>query len=517
MQPQPTPARLAPSASGVLVVDGYGVRVRVERGRLLVADGTGRRRREGGFARAGSGLRRLVVLGHTGAVTLDALRWLVDTGVGYVALDPDGRLLAATGNLGRDDPRLRRAQAQAIDTTTGNDIARRLIAEKVAAQAETLAAVDRVAAVAEATVAAMRDAAARLHVATSRDEVRQAEALAAAAYWSAWAPVPVRFARRDAGRVPAAWLTVGTRSSPLTSSPRLAVNPANAVLNYLYAVLEAEARLACLTVGLDPGLGVLHGDLKARDSLALDVVEPVRPVVDRFALRVLTDRSFRAADFYETRQGVCRVLEPLSHELAATMLDWRVLVGAVAERVAALLVTSRPNSSERQPTPLTGTNRSGSRPSARPPTARPSGLPGMGGRACAHCGEPVGAGRRVCDACLPAERADGVSRLVEAGVAGLERSRAAGGRPGLSEAANRARGRRVAEHRRAAAAWSGAQRDPADFRRQVLPGLAGLSARQVASRAGISVSYAAAILRGERVPHPRLWASLRTGGDASRA
>ena len=82
MQPQPTPARLAPTQSGVLVLDGYGVRIRVERGRLAVADGIGRHRREGQFPRAGSGLRRLVVLGHTGFVTFDALRWLADTGVG---------------------------------------------------------------------------------------------------------------------------------------------------------------------------------------------------------------------------------------------------------------------------------------------------------------------------------------------------------------------------------------------------------------------------------------------------
>jgi CRISPR/Cas system-associated endonuclease Cas1 len=42
------------------------------------------------------------------------------------------------------------------------------------------------------------------------------------------------------------------RGSLLTSSPRLAINPANAILNYLYAILEAETRLACLTLGLDP-------------------------------------------------------------------------------------------------------------------------------------------------------------------------------------------------------------------------------------------------------------------------
>jgi CRISPR/Cas system-associated endonuclease Cas1 len=50
-------------------------------------------------------------------------------------------------------------------------------------------------------------------------------------------------------------------------------------LNYLYAVLESEARLAISTLGLDPGLGVLHADSQVRDSLAFDVMEPVRPMV----------------------------------------------------------------------------------------------------------------------------------------------------------------------------------------------------------------------------------------------
>ena len=192
------------------------------------------------------------------------------------------------------------------------------------------------------------------------------------------------------------------------------------------------------------------------------------------------------------------------------MFDWRTLVGAVAERVAALLVDSRPDPSERQPTPLTGTNRSAGRPSARARPARPPRPPRVGGRACAHCGERVGPGRRVCNVCLPAERAEGVARLVAAGVEGLQRSRVAGRRPGLSKSANRARGQRVAEHLRAAAAWSGEKRDPAEFKREVLPALAGMSARQVASRTGISVSYAAAILRGERVPRQRLWHGLRS-------
>jgi hypothetical protein len=63
------------------------------------------------------------------------------------------------------------------------------------------------------------------------------------------------------------------RGSLLTSSPRLAIKPANAILNYLYAILEAETRLACLTLGLDPGLGIVHADHRDRDSFALDLME----------------------------------------------------------------------------------------------------------------------------------------------------------------------------------------------------------------------------------------------------
>jgi len=124
-------------------------------------------------------------------------------------------------------------------------------------------------------------------------------------------------------------------------------------------------------------------------------------------------------------------------------------------------------------------------------------------------------GRLVCDACLPTQRAEGVARLLVAGVAGLERSRAAGGRPGLSAAANKSRGRRNAEHLRANAAWSGEIPDPAVFQAEILPTLSGLSARQVAKRVGISATCAAGILRGTIVPHPRHWAALLVLGRPS--
>src|SRR5690349_3647234 len=94
---------------------GYGVRVAVERGHLVVADGVAEHRRERRYARATCRLERLVVIGYTGTITLEALRWCADVGVAYLHLDAAGRLLATSVVTGNDDARLRRAQARTRD------------------------------------------------------------------------------------------------------------------------------------------------------------------------------------------------------------------------------------------------------------------------------------------------------------------------------------------------------------------------------------------------------------------
>jgi CRISPR-associated protein Cas1 len=66
-------------------------------------------------------------------------------------------------------------------------------------------------------------------------------------------------------------------ASPFSNGP---INPANAILNYLYAMLESEACLAVAALGLNPGLGFLHLDTTNRNSLACDLMEPIRPMVD---------------------------------------------------------------------------------------------------------------------------------------------------------------------------------------------------------------------------------------------
>ncbi|MBU1866012.1 MAG: hypothetical protein KKE89_06325, partial [Actinobacteria bacterium] len=75
----------------VEIVDGYSIRVRVVRRHLVIEDGYGPNRRTRRHHRATTKLKRLVLVGHTGYITLEATRWLTDVGVELIHLDPDGK------------------------------------------------------------------------------------------------------------------------------------------------------------------------------------------------------------------------------------------------------------------------------------------------------------------------------------------------------------------------------------------------------------------------------------------
>src|SRR5438132_5430658 len=115
---------------GVITLFGYGIQVRVDRGHLLVEDGIGVERRGFRFPRVGHGLRRVVLIGSDGMVSLAALRWLADQDAAFVMLDRDGSVLVTTGPVSPSDARLRRAQALARENGTALRISRELIFSK---------------------------------------------------------------------------------------------------------------------------------------------------------------------------------------------------------------------------------------------------------------------------------------------------------------------------------------------------------------------------------------------------
>ena len=248
-------------------------------------------------------------------------------------LERNGKVLATVGPVLPSDVKLRRAQA--LSSKNGLDIliSRKLIAHKLNSQEHVARAMLGNADAAD-SIANWRIA---LDSANTLERIRSFESRAAATYWQAWQAVPVVFQSKDLSRVPEHWRIFGSRMSPLSHSPRLAANPANALLNYLYALLEAESRLAAATLGLDPGMGFLHLDSNRRDSLAFDLMEPVRPQVDAFLLDILARQNVKREWFFEQRDGNCRLMAGITAILAETTGQWAAAVAPIAEWITQTL------------------------------------------------------------------------------------------------------------------------------------------------------------------------------------
>lgn len=78
----------------------------------------------------------------------------------------------------------------------------------------------------------------------------------------------------------------------------------NSLLSFLYTLLTYEAASALETVGLDPYVGFLHADRPGRPSLALDLIEELRPVfADRLALSLVNRRQVDGKGFLQKESG----------------------------------------------------------------------------------------------------------------------------------------------------------------------------------------------------------------------
>jgi CRISPR-associated endonuclease Cas1 len=453
----------------VIVVDGFGMGVHVCRNHLVISDGVGRQRRERRLTRSQRDVTRIVILGHTGSISLDAIRWCEATGITITCIDTDGRLLAFAGTPGGDDGRLRRAQAAAPNSTTGLTIGTALIGTKIEGQQ---ANVKRLGASETADALAQMAAAAR--AAATLPECAGIEANASNAYFAAWAAhAQCRIVANDRGKVPAHWQRFSRRRSDIGgNSARRATDPINALLNYSYALAEAECVHAVRAVGLDPGLGILHTDKKGRDSLALDLLEPLRPIVDDVVLRLLETRWFSRRDLHETPQGSCRLVAPLTHELAAAVPNYASAVAPIAEQVAHTLAQSSPGKITLT-TPLSRANTTGAQTrGARSARRRDSAPVQIGRRTCRMCGRDLyGAARQLCPTCWPVARYDSGAAT-----------------PGGTTLGD---------------GWTFDR-----YRTEVMPGLARVSLAEIEEATGLSHGSASRVRSGKQVPNPRHWDAL---------
>lgn len=209
-----------------------------------------------------------------------------------------GRHSEATARLvGRphDDAALRLAQyRRATDAEGCRLTARRIIGAKLAAEARLLGRALEVRADRRKPLTDAIETLERLQariaddgLVLGRDTLIGLEGAGAAAYFRAYStlfPESLEFFRR--------------RRRPPT-------DPVNVCLSLGYTLLHHEAVREVQVVGLDPLLGFLHVPERGRESLACDLVEPLRPHVDEWVWRAFADRRLRQEHFSREKGGGC--------------------------------------------------------------------------------------------------------------------------------------------------------------------------------------------------------------------
>jgi len=479
---------------GVVTLSGYGIRAQVERGHLLLEDGIAADRRRARFPRVGHGLKRLVIIGSDGIVSLAAIRWLADQSVSLAMLERNGSVLATTGPVRPSDSRLRRAQALAQNNGAALQLGIQLIGAKLSGQEKVAREKLRNLTIAD-KIANYR---AGLKSAANLEAVLAIEAAAASTYWSAWSNLQIFYPQMVLKRTPNHWRIFGARVSPLTGSPRLAVNPPNAILNYLYAILESEAHLAAAELGLDPGLGVLHKDRPNRESLACDLMEPARPLIDAYVFDLLNRGPLRREWFFEERSGNCRLMNTFAMQLSETALAWRRAVATYAEEAAGIFWQGRRKDPSPLPTRLTQARRSEAKGGNLP--SRTPSVPQAKVR-CPLCGSPVTTGSVYCAKCVPDVNRENMLRQAKLGQIATH-----------SASAETRRAATQAKQAEALRRWDPSTLpnwlDEDFYRREILPRLASFAVKKIRLAISVSHPYADLIRKGERIPHPRHWLAL---------
>lgn len=299
----------------VCVADGSSVAITVNDGCLVIKDGP-RGQRVRRYAKVPRILKYLVILDMHGYMSFDAHAWLDDCQVVWAHIDHRRGYPRTLANSGRyTDPVLVRRQAfcgpDGPLAALGVEIIKRTITTKLAGQASNAEYLLGNPVTAKLIRSMIED----VQAADNIDAITGIEGNAASLYFPLWRGMPVRWKAPKPAKPH--WLAYPERKTLRRGyeTNKDATDPVNALLNFGYKVAETECALSCYGVALSPAMGISHyRDEPKRDSFALDLLETLRPEVDRIVLDMLA-QPFDKRLFLEDATGIVSLRAPLTHAL----------------------------------------------------------------------------------------------------------------------------------------------------------------------------------------------------------
>lgn len=285
-EPEPSPEhQLSPAAAPVHVLAGSAL-VRIEQRTLVVE-----RPDEPRFERPMELVSAVHIHGWAG-ITSPTVSALLAQGTPVVWRGASGYPIGCTTLLHSKGLAARKAQYQAMETAHGHTIARSLVAAKivnmrgVARRKATLRGREQIATLGHY----LRQA----REARDRASLMGIEGAATARYFATWPDL------------------LSDRAGDLEWQGRSRRPPRdiiNAMLSYAYALVAGECLCAAAAAGLDPRAGFLHAARAGRPALAIDMMEPFRPLIADQAVLAGVNNGQVRPDLVEETEGGPRFTE----------------------------------------------------------------------------------------------------------------------------------------------------------------------------------------------------------------
>ena len=273
-----------------LLISGFGNSISVDKRKLIIVNKLEGYKVE--FYPHQIPYDSVIIDGHTGSITFEAMRWLIKHDVSLISLNWNGNLLSVTLPKEPATANLKIKQYAAyLDANKKRVIAEVIVKEKVKHSINLLGELSRYYPEVKPILFKER---------TVNESILTYEGNMAIAYWHEIGKIfnklypEFRFTDRNGRR----------HSWSMNASDEI-----NALLNYGYAILESEVKKDINALGLDSSIGFLHELKDGRSSLVYDLQELYRWLVDLSVIQLLEEKKIKKVDFITTENYNIRLKE----------------------------------------------------------------------------------------------------------------------------------------------------------------------------------------------------------------
>ena len=300
-----------------LLITGFGTSINVDKRKLIITNKLKGTKLE--FYPHKINHDGIVIDGHTGNITFEAIRWLMKHNINLTLLNWNGQLLA---NVMPEQPKsgkLRVKQYQKyLDSTDRFEIALKIVQTKVEHSMNLLEELSKF--YESVDFITIRKSIEKedlfllcvMKNSEKQDVTKSIKQLMT--YEGRIAGIYLGNLTNIFNQLYPEFNFVG-RKNKTNSRNYNASDEINALLNYGYAILESEIRKSINSVGLDYSIGFLHEINQSRTPLVYDIQELFRWIIDISVIQLLEEKKIKKLDFVITENYHVRLGESIAKKL----------------------------------------------------------------------------------------------------------------------------------------------------------------------------------------------------------